>query len=135
MSSTNSHAGTNDIFATPDSLISQKNPYPQVANFSQQPVRIQPGEVLGVARNPSTCLDTKGPANKLHEHAINAHINVIRALAEDIMETPEMKDKDHARNRAVEGGPKAAKTAEENLPANRLFDEIGLSKDLDTEQL
>ena len=45
-----------DIYAAPDSLISQEKLVLQVSNFSSAAITIQVGQVLGKARNPDNWL-------------------------------------------------------------------------------
>jgi len=46
-----------NIYGSPDSMISTDQPYLHVSNFSSLPVTIVTGQVLGHTRNPRNWLD------------------------------------------------------------------------------
>ncbi|KLO04391.1 hypothetical protein SCHPADRAFT_840651, partial [Schizopora paradoxa] len=53
----NINKNPDDVYGAPDSLISQSDPFLHVSNFSTQPIKIFPGQTLGIAHNPRNWLD------------------------------------------------------------------------------
>ena len=53
-----SNRGEEEIYASPDSLISREDSSLKISNFSRFPVRIHEGQVLGYAHNPAQWLDS-----------------------------------------------------------------------------
>ncbi|KAJ7336115.1 hypothetical protein DFH08DRAFT_965018 [Mycena albidolilacea] len=117
-----------DIYGSADTFIAKDNSALHVANFSDFPVIISEGQVLGTAHNPRTWLDKASKMSKPRREQAEAHAKFIRQLVEvhSTTESPssntvrsESKVSSKAHRNAtgeddpdaedpVEGGPKTA---------------------------
>src|SRR3979490_325976 len=68
-----SNKGPEDCYGITDSIISRNNPQLYVSNFSQGPVIIHQGQLLGYARNPTSWLENSRASSeqveKLQKHS------------------------------------------------------------------
>jgi hypothetical protein len=74
------NGNVDDVYASPDSLISKEKPMLHVANFSSSPVMISKGQTLGTARDPKTWLDKMNGYSKDQQGRIHAHAAVLRTI-------------------------------------------------------
>jgi hypothetical protein len=75
-----SNGNEDALYGSPDMLISKDNPILHVANFSQSPVTISSGQVLGTSRNPKGWLDRMDKYSKEKQTQIHAHAALMRSL-------------------------------------------------------
>ena len=68
---------SNNVFGSPDSMISVERPYLHVSNFSNMPVTVAEGQVLGIARNPCNWLDQKNMLSKEFMIQMETHADLI----------------------------------------------------------
>ena len=127
-----SNKGPEDFYGITDALVSRSNPQLYVSNFSSQPVTIHQGQLLGHARNPSNWLDRASNLSSAQLKAFESHAKLIRALAEQNFSSGQTKESPspEANGEEIQGGPKTQETPTENIPGNRLLDEIDFSPEL-----
>lgn len=73
-----------NIFGSLDSMISGEQPYLHVSNFSNLPVTVASGQILGHARNPRNWLDRRASLSESGMVQASAHANLIRQLSESL---------------------------------------------------
>ncbi len=122
-----------NVYAAPDSLISSEQPFLQIANFSDSPIRIFPGQVLGIAHNPKNWLDKETDQQEFKEAQL-AHANFIKTIGDSMLKPKNYTGPDEPNSDSVEGGPKTAETPDEPCESSRLLEAINLSPDLTAEQ-
>ena len=148
---------TENFFGSPDSMISADQPYLHVSNFSNTPITVAAGEVLGIARNPRNWLDRKDVLSEDNSILIETHANLIRRLSKSLPPrntsvVPEVnvirsqtevtskvqrnateKD-DPLAEEPVEGGPKIFSVPEDDVENSRLLEAVDISPDLTENQ-
>nr|GAT46647.1 predicted protein [Mycena chlorophos] len=72
-----------DLYGAADTLISSEKPILHVANFSDKPVVIAPGQLLGRAHDPRKWLDRFGKYSAVQRSKIHAHAALLRTLVND----------------------------------------------------
>ena len=142
-----------NIFGSPDSMISTDHPYLHVSNFSSLPVTVATGQVLGHARNPRNWLDRRTTLSETTLAQAVTHANFIRHLSESLPLTKNLsmsirseteitskaqrnateKDDPLAED-PVEGGPKTSLCPEDDVNSSRLLETVDISPDLSAEQ-
>lgn len=134
------------IYGTTDSLINVDCKVIHIANFSDEPVTIVEGEVIGRTHDPKNWLDRASKSKtKLSEKENKAKL--LRALIEVENEAQTRKieaqskieskaernafgENDPLAEDAVEGGPKIAETPPDSTPSTQLLQEVDISKEL-----
>jgi hypothetical protein len=143
-----------DVYGHADTFISKDNSALHISNFSDFPVIISEGQVLGTAHNPRNWLDKASKMSPARRARAEAHANFIRQLVE-IQSPTEAADvnvirsesnisskahrnatgeDDPASEEPVEGGPKTAESPPESVESSKLLSELDFSKDLTPEQ-
>jgi hypothetical protein len=84
----NSNRNLEDIYTTPDSLISKERPALQVSNFSLAAITIQVRQALRKAKNPDNWLDRSSKYSEGSSQCAAAHAQLIRRLASDWTPNP-----------------------------------------------
>lgn len=130
----NVNKNPDDVYGAPDSLISLESPYLHVSNFSSQPIKIFPGQALGIAHSPRNWLDSPSQDMEVRQ-AQEAHAQLIRTMAEGLLQPKNYTGPDEPNSDSVEGGPKTAETPEESCSSDKLLQEIHFSPDLTQEQV
>ncbi len=130
----NINKNPDDFYGAPDSIISKSNPFLHVSNFSSQPIKIFPDQALGIAHSPRNWLDPPSKNQELHNAQI-AHANLIRTIADNMLQPKNYTGPDPPDSDTVEGGPKTAETPEPSCDSDRLLQEVHFSPDLTQEQL
>ena len=141
-----------NIFGSPYSMISAKQPRLHVSNFSDIPVTIAAGQVLGRARNPRNWLDRKSALSESAMTQALTHANFIRQLSESlplqkgsyaIRSETEISSKaqrnatekdDPLAEDPVEGGPKTSLSPDDDVEGFKLLEAVDISPDLSTDQ-
>ncbi|KAJ7210273.1 hypothetical protein B0H12DRAFT_965334, partial [Mycena haematopus] len=139
------------LYGSPDMLVSKDNPFLHVAIFSQLPVTVSAGQVLGIARNPKGWLDRMDKYSKENQTHIHAHAALMRSLV-DLVDSAETnvvrsitqisskaqrnatEDDDPLAEEPVEGGPKTSEVPEDYIPGDTLLSEVDISPHLTPEQ-
>ena len=75
---------TDNVFGAPDSMISTDQPYLHVSNFSNAPITIVAGQVLGIARNPRNWLDQKAALLETDKIQMETHASLVQQLSESL---------------------------------------------------
>jgi len=146
-----------NMYGSLDSMISVDQPYLHVSNFSDRPITVAAGQILGTARNPCNWLDQ---GNKVSENTTNqrrAHANLIHQLSESlplrdssgmiasnvIQSRTEISSKaqrnasekdDPLAEDLIEGGPKTYSTPEDEVRSSKLAEAVDISPDLTEDQ-
>ncbi|KIM38566.1 hypothetical protein M413DRAFT_75964, partial [Hebeloma cylindrosporum] len=140
-----------ELYGTPDSLISVQSPKIYVSNFSNMPITIRAGEILGEGCDPRTYLDSETSITKEELQLREIYIASIRRIVEtqatrststtlstvDKIFDPSRKlhpEADQFNEPPLEGGPKTAKTPPEAVAEEDLLKEIDISKELSDTQ-
>ncbi|KAF7341208.1 TY3B-TY3B protein [Mycena venus] len=147
-----------DIYGSADTFISKDKPALHIANFSDFPVIVSEGQVVGTAHNPRTWLDKASKMSPIQKQRAEAHANFIRQLVETqsspaatpvpaessaIRSESNISSKAHRNatgeddpgaEEPVEGGPKTAETPPEFVDSSKLLEQIDISKAVTPEQ-
>lgn len=139
-----SNGNADKIYGSPDTLLdtTTTTPFLHVSNFSTTPVVVPEGKLLGKSHNPRTWLDRHHQVSELQ---VTRQIRLIRALVHSnaIRSQADVSSKaqrntaglaEDAGEDPVEGGPKTAEVAVEEVSSTQLLDEIHISPDLTEEQ-
>lgn len=130
-----SNSYTNDIFAAPDSIITEDQPYLQVSNFSERPIRISSGQPLARLRDPEQYLDKDCNIDTQTKKEYEAYAALVRALTQEQGFSSAHDDFPHRKgDEPVEGGPKVAENPPEEINKSDLFSQVKLSPDLTKDQ-
>ncbi|KAK0209947.1 hypothetical protein IW262DRAFT_1229304, partial [Armillaria fumosa] len=139
-------------YGSPDSLVSAEDPFLHISNFSDTPIVVSKGQVVGHAHNPRNWLDHRdrsSEAKDTYAHLVKTLVSDYRrskgsnAAAHQIQSEMTVTSKaqqnateadDPVAQPPVEGGPKTAEVPEENITTGQLFDELDLSPDLSETQ-
>ncbi|THU80969.1 hypothetical protein K435DRAFT_607750, partial [Dendrothele bispora CBS 962.96] len=147
------NANPDDVYGAADTLISRTAPMLHVANFSQRPIVINAGEVLGKSHNPDTWLDKSHRLSRAQQDQAHQHAQLVRTLLETerhissqsnvITSEANISSKAH-RNATgtddpsavdpIEGGPKTSEVHIEDVTTDRLLTDVSISPDLTTSQ-
>ncbi|KAK0221307.1 hypothetical protein IW262DRAFT_1447828 [Armillaria fumosa] len=131
-------------YGSPDSLVSAEDPFLHISNFSDTPIIISKGQVVGHAHNPRNWLDHRDrslEAKDTYAHLVKTLGS--NAAAHQIQSETTVTSKaqrnateadDPVAQPPVEGGPKTAEVPKENITTGQLFDELDLSPDLSETQ-
>ena len=131
----NTNRRVEDIYAAPDSLINADFPYLQVSNFSNDPVRIKPNQILARKRDPFKFLDDKRSISESKMSKYIRHANLIKSLAKDLKFSPTHDNVPHnPRDEPIEGGPKLSEVPPEDVAHKDLLKEIHISEHLRPEE-
>src|ERR1700683_3612448 len=149
-----SNKNLEDVYATPDLLICEKDPTLQVSNFSSAAVTVQVGQVLGRARNPDNWLDRHNKYSEDTLQHMETHAQLIRSLAATRTPNPKLgvlvlsntatsqapaalqplssyhTEEDPLVEEPLEGGPKIYEVAEDSVSGSRLLEELDINPKL-----
>jgi len=73
-----------NVFGSPDSMISMSQPRLHVSNILTRPITITAGQILGIARNPRNWLDHENIMSESTITQRTAHAMLIRQLSESL---------------------------------------------------
>ncbi|KAK0234776.1 hypothetical protein EDD85DRAFT_792777 [Armillaria nabsnona] len=142
------------IFSSPDSLINSSNPFLHISNFSNTPVVILKGQILGHAHNLKNWLDRLKEGNTILRET-EAYACFVKSLvgshgtsdgegvAQVIQSEAQITSKaqwnatevnDLVAQPLVEGGLKSAETPPEPIIVEWLLNELDLSPDITEDQ-
>jgi transposase InsO family protein len=120
------------FYGITDSVINRTTKKIRICNFSQRPVLVQKGQLLGYARNPHSYLDKsqQGESTFLEEQQRLAH--TIRSISQNLETTGniETSQENEPPTDEVQGGPKFEETPSEGVPKDKLSSEIDICSDL-----
>ncbi|KAJ7799169.1 hypothetical protein B0H14DRAFT_3491884 [Mycena olivaceomarginata] len=139
---------SDDIYGSADTFISKPNPALHIVNFSDFPVIISEGQVLGTAHNPRTWLDKASKMSATRRKQAEAHANFIRKLVEiqsseaptssnTVRSDTKVSSKAHRNatgendpdaEEPVEGGPKTAEAPPGSVDSSKLLEQIDISE-------
>ena len=125
------------FFGAPDSLIQAGDPFLQIANFTDQPVTIQKGRLLGWAQNPDGWLDSSTIRTPEEVELLEAHAAAIQAVVHDLLDKPTASpsDQEGGESGELSGGPKTAEVPDPDpIPSSTLLSQINFSPDLTPDQ-
>ncbi len=97
--------GTEDLYRSTDSIISQRLPTLHIANFSPNPIRIQKGEIVGIGHDPRLWLERWNGNIPMDQDKRYQHALAVFSLLKEVKKahlTEETGDE------PVEGGPKTS---------------------------
>lgn len=128
-----SRNGDQDFYLAPDSISTKDRPYLQLANFSNKPLSLRRGEVLGYLRNPDSWLDpakTQGDTgSKLWAHT-QAVRSIVKSMERPLDFPPEVENQEE-----ILGGPKTGEVPEQDVVAKEsLLDVVDIPAHLTPEQ-
>jgi len=124
-----------DIYVSPDSLISRGDSSLKISNFSKFPVRIHEGQVLGYAHNPIQWFDSARNLTPEELHAASSHALMVKRIADILSKKPEAPLVNTEGISELEGGPKIAETPPVDIPKENLLEAVDISKGLTPDQI
>ena len=156
-----SNGNPDKLYGSADTIIDRNDSRIFVSNFSKNPITVPAGQVLGIARNPSSWLDHENQFSELQKRDAESRARLVQTLIEGqpivhepyIQSNPSVRTSkcqlqevvDPSRLRysgedplsepPVEGGPKTAEVPEESVPEDRLLQELDISTNLSQEQI
>ncbi|KAJ3717173.1 hypothetical protein C8R42DRAFT_744318 [Lentinula raphanica] len=142
-----------DIYGSPDTLISKQNPRIPVANFSNEAITIGRGQLMGTGHKANRWLDKSEEFSPEDRQKFQAQAQLLRSIAgiEDSHQTVssairsqsklernprsdiEIPGEEYAEA-PLEGGPKTAEVVEDDTSSERLLEEVDICKELSVEQ-
>ncbi|KAF9012979.1 hypothetical protein BDZ89DRAFT_963292, partial [Hymenopellis radicata] len=133
------------IYGSPDVLISRDALSIPISNFSDSPITISIGDIVGYAHNPRNWLDRPGHS-AVERQRRDAYAQLIRNIiagSAAITSSSEITSKAH-RNATlpddpvaedpVEGGPKTAEVPPDAVTQSNFLASVGISPSLDSAQ-
>ena len=129
----NLHHDVEDFYGPPDSILSTKDPFLAVANFSKRPLNLPAGQALAIKRNPSKWLRHKDSFTSKLQEDIMKRACLIQSFAKNLG-SKGIPSELHSGDPPLEGGPKTAEPA----PApgkNVSLSEIDISPHLSDHQV
>lgn len=152
-----SNGNAEELYGTTDTLIDRDDCKVFVSNFSKTPVTIPAGQILGIARNPSSWLDKKDRYSDSQKQNAERRARLIQTLIQgqstaslktgtqidtsvrtgrcqiqEILDPSRLKHsgEDPLAECPVEGGPKTAEIPGDYVPEDKLLQEIDISTNL-----
>ena len=156
-----SNGNAEELYGITDTLIDRDDGRIFVSNFSKNPITISAGQILGIARNPSSWLDRKDRYSSTQRLAAERRAHLIQTLVQNQSTTSEViaqgntstytgkceireildpsrlkySGEDPLAERPLEGGPKTAEMPEDFVPEGKLLQEIDISANLTQNQI
>lgn len=156
-----SNGNPDELYGSADTIIDRNDSRIFVSNFSKNPITVPAGQVLGIARNPSSWLDNENKFSELHKKDAESRARLVQTLIEGqpVVQEPYIQSdpsvhtskcqlqevvdplrlrysgEDPLSEPPVEGGPKTAEVPEEAVPENRLLQELDISTNPSREQI
>ena len=156
-----SNGNPEELYGTTNTLINQSDSQLFVSNFSKNTITILTGQVLGLARNPSSWLDKEGKFSESQRQDAEKRARLIQTLIRGQSAASEMpvpirsstqaskcqiqeildpsrsrySEEDPLAESPVEGGPKTAEMPEEVIPEVKLLQELDVSTNLSQDQI
>ncbi|KAH9856082.1 hypothetical protein C2E23DRAFT_722618, partial [Lenzites betulinus] len=130
-----------EFYGAPDTILRKNHAVLPIANFSDRPVRVEKGEVLGIAHNPRIWLDKAERFSPNEQTQIAAHAALLRTLASQersltvATEAPDITQTDDPlAEEPMEGGPKTSEIPPDDTPKESLVGTVDVSANLNEEQ-
>jgi hypothetical protein len=127
-----------DCYGPPDSIITTKEPFLAVTNFSKRTLTIPVGQALAIKRNPSAWLRSKNNITPALKEDIRRRTCLIRSLAKNLGKkqkstTDSQSSEPIPQDEPLEGGPKTSEPAPPPKK-NSSLSEIDISPHLTPDQ-
>lgn len=127
-----SRSGEQDLYAVPDSLVPKDRPYLQLANFSDKPLSLKRGELLGYVHDPDDWLCSAGSEEETDQ--LTRHAHAVKTIIRKMVSPKETSEEVEAQAEIV-GGPKTAEVPEgDPLQDKTLLETVDLPPHLTPEQ-
>jgi hypothetical protein len=143
-----------DVYGSPDTLISLDKPFLHIANFSTFPVTISARQTVATAQNPQTWLDKSSRFTSAEKNRINQHAELIKNIIETRSQDPVRLsataksqvnigynpslglgiEEDPLSEPPLTGGPKTAELPGDIVMEDQLLEELDLSESLSPKQ-
>lgn len=156
-----SNGNPEELYGTTDTLINRSDSQLFVSNFSKNTITILTGQVLGLARNPSSWLDKEGKFSESQRQDVEKSVCLVQTLIRGQSAASEMpvpirsstraskcqiqeildpsrsrySEEDPLAELPVEGGPKTAEMPEEVIPEVKLLQELDVSTNLSQDKI
>ena len=126
------------FFGASSSLIQKEYPFLQIANFTDHPVTIQKGRLLGWVKDPNRCRDSSLNKTDQDIEKLHTHSAVIKTIVNDLLDkaNPAQSGQEEEEVEGeAEGAPKTAEVPDPDpIPESELLLQINFSPDLNPEQ-
>ncbi|PBK78932.1 hypothetical protein ARMSODRAFT_869015, partial [Armillaria solidipes] len=144
-----------NFYGSPDSLINRDRAFLHISNFSDMPVVISKGEVIGNARNPRNWLDKRqdlSESKQRHAYLIHELVKAqnlklgsagtsissqmiqceseVMSKAQRNVSEPD----DPASSEPIKGGPKTVESLQDSIPSSDILASIDISPHLTADQ-
>lgn len=121
-----------DLFGITDCIIDSDNPKIQIANFSNTPVKLQAGRIIGYMR-PTNILKTEDELEDNQKKAMIAQVLLIQSMEKKEPAVDDGLDMSYAI--APEGGPKLwDNPGPEDTPSSQLLKEVDINPSLSSQE-
>ena len=130
-----SNRGEEDWYGIPDSLITKDRLTLPISNFSRFPVHIHAGQIIGYVHNPSSWLNRPEDLSEERLRKITAHALLVKSIASQLSNQGSIPSEDGEGQAELSGGPKTAEGPPEDVPSDKLWEELDINKELSTDQL
>ena len=156
-----SNGNPEELYGCTDTLIDRSDSRIFISNFSKNTITIPAGQVVGLARNPSSWLDKAGQFSESEKRDAEKRARLIQALIQrpstvsdsatlrksstyaskcliqEISDPSRLRhtEEDPLAEPPIEGGPKTAEMPEEIIPEVKLLQELDVSTNLSQDQV
>ncbi|KZT31935.1 hypothetical protein SISSUDRAFT_964144, partial [Sistotremastrum suecicum HHB10207 ss-3] len=120
-------------YAAPNSIISSDKPFLQVANFSDKPIFIKNGEILGTSHNPNEWLDKSSKFSPEELVNLEKQANFAKSLSNNLNKPPP-EEPHPSLSQPAPDGPKGAQPPDDPVPSSQLLKEVDFAPDLSPDQ-
>ena len=127
-----SRQGEKDFFGAPDSLITKTDPFLHISNFSDRPIRLSKGELLGLAHDPRLWLNKYSADDSQESERLIQHAMAISSVISEVRKT---HNSETVGEEPVEGGPKTGETPDPTpIPKEELLTAVDIAEHLNQDQ-
>jgi hypothetical protein len=107
----NFHHEVEDCYGPPDSIITLKDPYLAVTNFSKKSITVPVGQALAIRRNPKSWLMRQKDITFAVREDLEKRAHLIKTVAKILKEEPVPATDQTEGDEPLEGGPKTSEPA------------------------
>jgi hypothetical protein len=104
----NYHHQVEDCYGPPDSIITTKDPFLAITNFSKQEITVPAGQILAIKRNPSVWLNTYDNTKPAIKENLQKRACLIQTLVKTLGKGEPTSEDLIGKSEPLEGGPKTA---------------------------